>query len=89
MITLFPIYTSATIRFSLPETEHVRVEVLDLLGRSVTTLFDDLLQAGEHRIGFDPQNLGGGVYYLWMEEGRFRATRKMLYLNAAPIRIPK
>jgi len=76
-----PFNQSTTIWFSLPEAEHVKVEVFDLMGQSVITLLDAPKLAGDHRIGFDAQNLGRGAYILRIEAGTFRAARKMLYLK--------
>jgi hypothetical protein len=76
-----PFNESTTIWFSLPEAEHVKVEVFDLMGQSVITLLDAPKLAGDHRIGFDAQNLGRGAYILRIEAGAFRAARKMLYLK--------
>ena len=76
-----PFNLSTTIWFSLPKAEHIRVEVFNLLGQRVITLIDEPKFAGDHRIGFDAQNLESGVYILCIESGTFRAVKKMLCLK--------
>jgi predicted amidohydrolase YtcJ len=76
-----PFNPSTTIRFSLPKAMHVKVEVFNALGQRVITLLDEPKVAGSHRIDFDAQNLGSGVYVLRIEARAFRAAKKMLYLK--------
>jgi hypothetical protein len=76
-----PFNPSTTIWFSLPKAERVKVEVFNLLGQRVITLLDEPKLAGDHRIGFDAQNLGSGIYVIRIEAGTFRAAKKMLYLK--------
>jgi hypothetical protein len=55
----------------LPEASHVRLEVFDLLGRSVALLVDEMRPAGEHRalLTADALTAGTYVYRLVTERG--------------------
>ncbi|MEO0857493.1 MAG: PA domain-containing protein, partial [Bacteroidota bacterium] len=57
-----PVSTTATVGFTLPTAEQVRVEVFDLLGRRVATLADGFRVVGEHRVTLDAAGLPSGVY---------------------------
>lgn len=76
-----PFNPSATIRFSLPNSEKVKLEVYNLLGQKMMTLLDEQLPAGNHQYTLHAENWGSGVYILRLEAGSISATRKMLHLK--------
>jgi len=67
---------STTIRFSLPQREHVRLKVFDVTGREVATLVDGDLEAGNHVVAFAPRDVAGGIYFYKLTAGRFSQTRQ-------------
>lgn len=69
-LTLFP--------FQLKERGHVRIEILDLLGRSVHTLRDAVLNPGMHRVQLDVSSFRTGVYLCRMTTGRTVSTRRFI-----------
>ncbi len=63
-----PFNPSTTIRFYLPRTSRVRLEIFDILGRKIRTLVDGVRPAGEYRVTWDgtdgsARQLSGGVYF--------------------------
>ncbi len=65
-----PFNPSTTIRFELPGNDVVRLEVFDLLGRSVATLVDSQqYTAGSHSVVFDADALASGVYIYRLHTG--------------------
>lgn len=59
-----PVRTSATVRYKLPASTNVTVEVFDLLGRRVVTLQDGHQELGRKELQFDTRNLASGTYFL-------------------------
>lgn len=57
-----PFNPTTVIRYQLPVSSDVRLEVYDMLGRSVATLVDGQVAAGTHQVSFDANNLSSGVY---------------------------
>jgi len=60
----------------------VKLQVLDLQGRVVTTLEDGQRSPGKHSIEWDGRDgegrrLGAGVYWYRFRSERFQAQRKM------------
>jgi hypothetical protein len=76
-----PFNPSTTIKFALPTTETVKIEVYNLRGMRVATLLDKPLAAGYHQVEFNPQRLASGVYIYLIRAGHFRMTKKMVYLK--------
>jgi aminopeptidase N len=56
----------AVIPFELRRQDQVRIEVLDILGRSVGTLADGPFDAGRHLLPFQPDGLTPGLYTVRM-----------------------
>ena len=76
-----PFSGSTTLSFSLPERSDVRIVVYDALGRQVTTLIDQRINAGRHTIRFNAQNLASGVYFSRMKAGGQVETVRMTVIK--------
>ena len=76
-----PFNPSTTIEFSLPKSEFVELKVYNILGKEVTTLVYDKLQAGNHTYTFDGKNLASGIYYYQLAAGDYRDVKKMILLR--------
>jgi hypothetical protein len=59
-----PFNPATTIQYSLPEVANIRIQVFDVMGRQVATLFDGSQQAGQHRIQWQADSLPSGLYLL-------------------------
>ncbi len=57
-----PARDQATLYFGLPSASNVRLEVFDLLGRSVAVLVDEMRPAGTHDAPLATHALAAGTY---------------------------
>jgi PKD repeat protein len=69
------------IKFSLPETENVKIEVYNTIGQKITSLLSKTLTAGSYEVMFNGENLHSGVYFYKLEAGEFQEIRKMVLLK--------
>ncbi|MFN2372945.1 MAG: Ig-like domain-containing protein [Cyclonatronaceae bacterium] len=76
-----PFNPTTNIRFGLPESSTVRLEVYDLLGRRVAELQNGPMQAGYHTVSFDASRLSSGVYLYTLRTQNTTLTGKMLLLK--------
>ena len=81
-----PFALGTTISFSLPSATSVKVDIYDVTGQLVRTLYDDHASAGSHSIGWDGTDSSGGqvargVYFVRMSAGEFRASEKLVLLK--------
>jgi hypothetical protein len=76
-----PFNPSTQIRFHIAEQEHVTLRIYDVLGRIVTTLVDETMEAGEYTRTWAASGLAGGVYYYRMKAGEFVETRSLMLLH--------
>jgi len=76
-----PFNPSTSIRFQLPNSGDVRLDVHDMLGRRVATLVDGPLAAGSHEVRFDGSNLTSGLYLYSISTLDSKITRTMTLLK--------
>ena len=77
-----PFNPETTIKYFLPESAQVHLEVFDLTGRSVAVLVNNESQAeGEYTVNFDASSLPSGIYVYRLEANDFQQTRKMTMLK--------
>ena len=76
-----PFNPSTKIKYILPKSEKVKIEVFNLLGQKITTLLDNQMPSGSHEVEFNGQNLSSGIYYYKIEAGEFQQVRKMLLIK--------
>jgi hypothetical protein len=89
--TLYPNYPnpfnqSTALVFDLPEKASIRVEVVDLLGRMVSVVFDGVKPAGSHRLWWNGRNqqggeLASGVYFARLSTSGFSQSVKMVLVR--------
>lgn len=72
-----PFNPSTKIRYSLPASMKVSLEVFDLLGRRVATLVNGEMPAGAHEARFDARRLASGAYVYRLTAGKQILTKRM------------
>lgn len=76
-----PFNPATNIRFSIPESQNVRLDVYNLLGQRVATLINSQLQAGTHTVEFNADRLASGAYIYRIEAGDFVQQRQMMLVK--------
>ncbi|SHK68142.1 T9SS type A sorting domain-containing protein [Rhodothermus profundi] len=81
-----PFRTTTTIQFVLQQEGPIRLEVFDLLGRSVRVLLDGYLPPGPHRIVWDGRDARGrllpaGVYLYRLRQHNQTQSRTLMLLR--------
>jgi len=81
-----PFNPSTKISFSLPEAATVTLEVYNILGQKVVTLFSGDLPAGYHNMKWDAtdnfgRRVGSGVYLFKLHAGTFMQVKKMMLMK--------
>jgi len=81
-----PFNPSTTIRFSLLQREHVRLEIFDVAGRVVRCLVDGPMNAGWNEARWDGKDNAGkamasGMYFYRLCVGKEREAKKMILLR--------
>jgi hypothetical protein len=76
-----PFNPSTTIKFELPRASHVNLTVYDVLGRELSRLVNERMDAGYHDVKFDGSALASGVYFYRLQAGSYVQTKKLMLLR--------
>ncbi len=78
-----PFNPETVISYQIPVTDHVRLKILDVLGREVATLVDEVQSSGAHNYKFSIHNyfLSSGAYFYRLTAGNYAETKKMILLK--------
>jgi len=76
-----PFNPSTTIRFDLPKSSFVTLQVYDLLGNEVATLVNEFRLAGSHKIDWTVRGLPSGLYFYRLQAGVFVDTKKLVVMK--------
>jgi len=72
-----PFNPTSVISYALPEANHVRISVYNILGKKVADLVDEPQPAGYHQVEIDALYYASGIYYYVMKAKGFSAIKKM------------
>ncbi|MBL7903855.1 MAG: T9SS type A sorting domain-containing protein [Bacteroidales bacterium] len=75
-----PVTDAAHIRFRLPYSGYVKMEIINSLGQVVTSLADQVLTAGEHSRVWHTGGIPAGLYTCRIQSGREVWLRKLLVI---------
>lgn len=73
-----PVHDWASIDFEWPITEPGTIRVIDIQGKVVTTLYEDLIKKGENRISFFVEHLDSGIYFIQVQGTKDVVTKKFV-----------
>lgn len=72
-----PFNPTTNIRYAIPESGQVTLEVYNVLGQRVAVLIDEVMQPGSYTVSFDANRLASGVYMYRISANGQVLTRKM------------
>jgi len=76
-----PFQSVTTVEFTLPQYNHVSLEVYNLQGAKVATLTDEVLSAGTYATPWNATGNRPGLYLALVRVGTFIETRKLIKLE--------
>ncbi|HZW39706.1 MAG TPA: T9SS type A sorting domain-containing protein [Ignavibacteriaceae bacterium] len=69
------------IKFSIPSDHFITLEVFNVLGQKVSSVFSGNIQAGSHTMSFNSSELNSGVYYYKLTAGNNSSVKKMIIMK--------
>jgi hypothetical protein len=72
---------TTSIRFHIPTSSHVDLQVVDILGRHVATLYSGTTRLGSHQVSWRSNDYPGGMYFIRLKAGRTTATARVTLLR--------
>jgi hypothetical protein len=73
-----PFNPSTIIRYSIPKDGFVSIDVYNILGEKVASLFNGNMKAGKSETEFNASKLASGIYICRMQAGSFSSSIKMI-----------
>ncbi len=64
--------------FRIGNSTNVIIELFDVLGRKISTIFDRKVSAGEHITRLTADTIPSGVYYYRMKADNYVETKKLI-----------
>lgn len=77
-----PFSKMINISYTMEEYSEVQIDILDILGQPVSTIFDEYQSEGHHEIKWNvPNDLQSGVYFIQLKDGEKTYFRKIVKAN--------
>lgn len=81
-----PFNSCTTIKYQLPKTSYVQIDIFNTLGQKATNIVDERQDTGYYTVHWDGrdirgQNVGCGVYFIRMLTEDYLKTIKILYIK--------
>ncbi len=73
-----PFNPTTTIRFSLANNEFVSLKIYDVLGKEISTLISEEMNAGTYTVNWNASALPSGVYFYRLQAKNFSETKKLV-----------
>jgi hypothetical protein len=73
-----PFNPRTTIHLSIPGPGHCQLQVYDVSGKLVDSLFEETVQAGDRWVTWEPTNLASGVYLVRFSMGNREAIQRVV-----------
>jgi hypothetical protein len=76
-----PFNPTTSISFEVSKTANVVLNIYDLTGKLVQTLFNGVREPGKYEIQFNAEKLSSGMYFYRIESDGFTETKKLMLLK--------
>ena len=76
-----PFNSRTEIRFDLVKSGNYKIEVFDVLGKSVDELFDGFKNAGSYKLNYDASKLTSGLYFYSLKSSEVNIIKKFILVK--------
>ena len=76
-----PFNPETNIKFTIPKSGIVTLKIYDVSGKEVSTLVNEVKNAGNYIAGFNAGDLPSGAYFYRLESEGFSAAKKMMLIK--------
>ncbi|MGA7160243.1 MAG: T9SS type A sorting domain-containing protein [Bacteroidota bacterium] len=76
-----PFNGSTQIQFQIPRAELAVLDLFDIVGRRIMTIFQGVAQPGLHTISLSSELFSSGVYFYQLKAGKYRETKKLILIK--------
>ncbi|MCX6163422.1 MAG: T9SS type A sorting domain-containing protein [Ignavibacteriae bacterium] len=69
------------ISYDIPKTGLISIKIYDILGKEISSLVNEVKNAGSYTVDFDGTSFASGTYFYRLETNGFVATKKMMLIK--------
>lgn len=73
-----PFNPETTISFSIPQSQHVKLVIYDILGNKISTLVNEYKSSGVHSVVLNMEKLASGIYFYRLTTESFNESKKLV-----------
>ena len=76
-----PFNPTTTVSYEIPVNTLINIDIYNILGQEVVTLFDGMQQPGRHTITWNATDVPSGIYFCRMSTPNFQSIQKMVLIK--------
>jgi hypothetical protein len=76
-----PFNAATTIKYDLPISSEIRLDICDILGRKVQTIYNGKQPAGSHSVIWNADRFSSGIYFYKLTAGEYEQAEKMMLIK--------
>jgi hypothetical protein len=76
-----PFNPTTKIKYFVPQGSNVRINLYNILGSKVKTIYDGFASAGDHELTLDASKLSSGIYFVNFSSGDYQKAIKITLLK--------
>jgi len=76
-----PFNINTVIEFTVPEKDNYTINIYNILGSEISTIYDGILNPGKYNFPFSGSELSSGVYILKANSSNYSTSRKIILLK--------
>ncbi|MCP4632553.1 MAG: T9SS type A sorting domain-containing protein [candidate division Zixibacteria bacterium] len=76
-----PFNSGVSIKYSLPESSMLKIEVYNIHGQKEAVLLNDYMSEGEHTISWNASDKPSGIYFLRLTGGKQSVVNKLVLVK--------
>jgi hypothetical protein len=76
-----PFNPTTTIKYTIPTSQFVTLNVFDMIGREITSLVNEEKSPGNYEVKFDGSSFASGIYFYRLKAGNYLETKKILLIK--------
>lgn len=76
-----PFNNSTLIQYTLPKSLKIKLELFNVLGEKIKTLYSGTQKSGEHKLSLDATQLSSGLYFYKLTSKNYVRVKKLILLK--------
>lgn len=76
-----PFNNTTIIKYHLSQTSQIDLSIFNILGQKISSIASADQNPGSYQVAWNAENYPGGIYFIRLQAGEYRAVKRMVYLK--------